>query len=1175
MPAHSSVAVSGFDVFRLPTWGRSFWQDARDGNVILLYASGSSEIDFVYSSNSGISWSPPTFVCPVDNFEEHNNFDTAMDGNGNVHCVHRYADSGCYTFVAKNFITGGWEPSGVIARGFVTAGDSGNAKGVQASIEVTQTFTGPFGFNDVAGPFPVARIPAKNADNIVENYWVPNPFSAFPQLDSLSPVNTIFPAGRDGGYPVFNTAGSIGRQVIYMADATGLVQANRIFFDWSYRTIPIDDPLLGFGAGTPEGSGYVSLLPFGPNMAFAHATPYVGPIGGEQPRSTFIYLLSDNTNVTSKYEALTASIENNMTNGVEDSAFNIINFFGQIDSVGEYTQGARARAPLGLTWDEDMPPDSLSYPGASGTLIDVSWQNERNTIHIYFLSRENNGEYVISRMKTAVQGDFVGGTVSGVPVGFTTTSFYFPNLTSSTSGIRSWAPAALDYTGGSGNLVIWNGFKALRHPTFQFWGVPKSEIVVTAGSGLDGLYRLVAWDYAYSIDNQAELKLPTFVAERTGLPIASGGIINGANFTDNNTTTAVFVASGDFITYDFGQNYIFNRLEVLWEESFEDFLELQVDSSLDNVNYTRAFTLPSGYGGIGGDVLIQATSEIEIDGSSTPRSHNMAPFVGRYVKLNFDSFDVEEREIRELRFYGVHSTAGEWVSSVFTRNFVLPAPINLGRQETFSTTREGELPPLWATYGDFTWFVRASGAYSDDVQDGTVASGFFIGTSNGNGDGFAARTTPNVGFGQSGVLEIQVTVDASELAFDNTAGRTIAFDMRHDVIGSGVILTETDPGDDKIYFETVTPTGTQRIFYPGRYALDINTICNSNACDWYRYRTKVPVGTSTLRWIYERGNTPTPGINDDEGVVWLDNVLGVGAITQNAIAAFAEGSPFNTNEFTGNSGIYGYLTKRFHSNINAWMNSDTAALTGSINAWAEGALAETGSINAYLYGNVTEFVNAWMSGFVPSINSNINAWMFTSGAFSEIFGYMANRVNESINAFLLAPSGAFESINAWIFTPEFSSINGYISGPGTGVTQINAFLDAKGYQNSINAYMLASGLPNESINAYLFNNGVSSNINGYLSVGNSSEIAAYMLGSLSETGVINAWLSGVGFVASNINSYLAGISGTASGSINSYIYGAAPFNGQIYGVLVGYNDTCDFPLTPLPTFTIPSGNFFQ
>ena len=92
---HSVPAVSGDVIFRLPSWGRSFWQDPNDSNIILLYASGTAEVDYVTSSDSGNSWSAPSFAFSVDDFSIHNNFDATMDRNG-----------GCFVPTATALIPG-------------------------------------------------------------------------------------------------------------------------------------------------------------------------------------------------------------------------------------------------------------------------------------------------------------------------------------------------------------------------------------------------------------------------------------------------------------------------------------------------------------------------------------------------------------------------------------------------------------------------------------------------------------------------------------------------------------------------------------------------------------------------------------------------------------------------------------------------------------------------------------------------------------------------------------------------------------------------------------------------------------------------------------------------------------------------------------------------------------
>lgn len=1177
--------ASGDTVLGLPSWGRSFWQDPNDGNLVLLYASGNSEIDFVISSDDGDTWSTPEFLCPIDDFGTHNNFDSTMDRNGNIHCVHRYNDSGCYTILAKDFITGDWEPSGIIPRGFTDVLDAGVAKGVNASITVTDAEIGPFG--DVSGPFPVARIVAKDSFDIVNGWWVPNPFDGFPLEDDMSSVTNLFPAGQAGGYPVFTRTGNLGRNVFYSVDSTGILRTDNVFGTWNYIGIFVDDPPSNFGVLTPEGSGYVSRAPLGPSMAFLESFPFVGPTGSASESSQVHTLICDNNNQNEQFEMLVAAIENQITGKPrDDSGASVADVLVRVDSKAVYASPIserRSRAPDGLTFKNIIPSVNKGYAGSSGTLVDMSIGNINNRINLYFLSNEPDGQQVISRMYADIRRDFSGGTVGGKQIDAQTNTIRMSNLANSISGIRSWAPAGREHTGGSGLLLTWNNFKALRHPVTWFLGTKKKDIVVTAGSGLDNQYRLVAWDYDNSIDNNFGFKLATFSAARTGIIDSVGGVTagNAQNLIDEDTSTGADLEDSDFIKFDFGEQFRFDRFEVAWSQpSFGDpYLAIVLDASLDDTEYIRVVEIPEGHtlGSSGGNALLKASSELDVVDPDDTITHRINPFLARYVKVSVTG-SPGTRDTREMRFYGAHTTAGKWVTSGFDRNFQLPKKINVGNIETFSTTQEGELPLNFSTRGDFNWFVRSSGSFSGGTQNGKINEpSVFQGQNNGSDDGFAVRTArTGIISGESGVLEATVNVDKTEMAHDGSAGRTIQFDMRYHIIGTSPSLNSNSEQDDKVFFETATPTGTQRVYYPGQFATTSSGLCYTNICNYFTYRTTVPTGVSTLRWVYKRGTTPEPGIVNDEGAVWVDRVLGVNTFFFNSIAGFAKGRLPSTADFTGPSGIYGFMEKKFAEEVFAYIKSDTATIDTSVNAFMVPNAAITGSVNAYTVANLNKSVFGYAKGTIDKATSSVNAFMVTSGAFASVLGHMQNKINEAVNGYLLAPSGAFSSINAYIITPEFSTINGYISGPKQKTFAVNAYLDSKGYQEFVNGYLFASGLPNSSVHGFLLNEGATSQVLGHISKGDSSAIAGYLEGAVAQTGAIYSWLEGIGHATSSINAYLASISGSISGAINSYTKGAELKNGTVYATTIGFggDDQCDFPLSNVPSVTIPSNNFF-
>lgn len=1185
--------ASGDAILRLPTWGRSFWRDPNDGNLILLYASGNNEVGYVTSSDSGVTWSDPTFAFPVDNFEVHNNFDAVMDRNGNVHCGHRYNSSGCYSLIAKDFITGDWSPSGVIARGFIDVVDNGEARGFNGSVEVTDTFVGPFSFADVGGPFPVVRLQAKGtingSGNIVNAYWIPNPFTTYPQEDIIAPgltlkdVGSLFPAGREGGYPVFTRTGSGGRQVVYMVDGTGFISADNFFGGWYFLGTPVDDSLGEFVAGTVEGSGYVSRLPFTPNMTHLEANPFVGPSNDRRVVQHTYFLLSDDINGNTNWEMMVAANETQMVGGRGDSGGANSDVFVRIEGSGNYAAPIgerRSRAPNGMPFREVLPSINRGFANSSGNLVDMSYGDDGNKIYLYFLSNEQDGEQVISRLQADITRDFVGGVISGETFAAQTNTISIGDLTSATSGIKSWAPAGTQYVGGSGNSLTWNGFKAVRHPVPAFSGVNKQEILATAGSGLDGKYRIVGWDFNKSITGEGRQKLATWTVQHTGVITAVSGItfFQAQNLIDGFTVTGNSMSNGDSLTIDFEEELRFDRIEVLWNETFggNPYHGIRIESSINGTDFTRVATVPQGYtlGILGGTALIKLSSELDIFLPDTTITHRMVPFYGRYIRYSLEGSLGGNKDTRQLRFYGAHSSAGEWVTEAWTRNFVEPGLEFSPAPERFDVTPEDELPDTLTTYGDFTWGTKTSGTLSNGF---ITEPSSFQGQAIGNGDGFAVRTArTGITSGQSGILEAVINVAQNEVAFDNTPGRTIEFDARYHLVGTGPLLDQTDPSDDKFYFEAVTPTGTYRVYYPGNFPKDENDLCTTNICNYFTYRTTVPTGTITLRWVYERGTTPEPGVVDDEGHIWIDNIVGIKSVILNSINGFIAGRNPSTADFTGESGVYGFMAKKFAESVYGYMNSTEVNRNSAINAFMQGRTTITGSVNAYTAGFMADSVYAYTKGFFPSVDSSVNAFMVTSGAFGSVLGHMQNRLNDTINGYLLGPSGAFSSVNAYLITPEFSIINGYVKGPGSGVSQVNAYLDANGNQESVYGFLFGSGIPSGNINGFLFNNGVSSQVFGKIAVGDSSDIYGYLTAATGQNSTVYAWISGIGLAASEVNAYMPAVSGAITGVINAYTKAHETENGAVFATMIGFGDDtqCNFPLSALPTVVIPTGNFF-
>lgn len=1235
MASHVVVASGDFSI-KLPSWGRSFWQDPNDGELFLAYASGDSEVNFVTSADSGITWTAPQFAFPVESYDIHSNFDTEMDRIGNVHCVFRYASSGCYQLLRKK-AAGGWAPSGIGPAGFVTAGDTGPAKGFNGMVAVYDTAIGA-AFADIAGPFPAARIAAKDASNVVNTWAVTTPFTAYPFLDDISPGN-YENAGPSGGFPIFTDAGDQGGpQVTYMVDNTGIAQVSNFFGTWlQARVLPIRGTI---SPNDPVGnSGYISHLPFGPAMAFARGTagklnPIVLPNSFEHS-STF------------NWDMLTTAAEAFIVDNNGD-------YFGRVNSAANFSNqisDSTRRDTYGIPFIGTMPSPVFGAPVSGLAAVDISHGDQEKQIKIYFQTRSPAGDQVISRILCDVQNQSGGAATS-------LTQYTFSDLESSSSGLRSWAPAGIVHTGGSGNIAAWNGFKVVRHPVDPGTGTTKKEIVATVGSGLSPkINNLIIWDFDNSIEATNLLKIPTFSLERT---IDSGnntnfvGISNlvgltaaeGDNLFDNNTTTAAAVSNGDSITLEFTKVLLFSRLEIAWDHPFSGpaFFEINIDTSLDGVTYKRVHTIEEGQtpgSFVTGAHLIKSSSEFEVPVDSTINDE-LDAFVGKFVKITFGGAGGGTRDVREIRLYGPHTTAGKIVTAGYSKSFQQSPPLDIGRSVTFGDVKEGELPLGWTTYGDWDWFVRASGDYSKKTglpseispQDGSVESGVFKGASNGNGDGFSVRTAEWMPLNSSGILETNIEVLSTEVDDNGNPGRTIKWDTRYKLFGSGLLLNE--PEDDSLRF-FVSPIGSG--ITDGEVSdLHLQAPCFINVCDWFTVNTSVSPGSYTLRWIFKRGSTaasgPFPG---DEAVAYIDNVFGTQGITSPSILGFVKARAFETGV------INGYVLSEVSgiSSINAYTTAQPNGFD-SINGYVIGQPNAFETINAYLRGNSEGDIFAYMlggdglrsiptgsvygymnvpSGTIASINgyllpmqaasiygylagnsglfASISGYLKAADAASEIYGtvnagatgitqtiygFVANRVFESVYGFVKAPSGTVSSIYGYLAPQKISNIYGYVRGLSDQTGVINSYVKGAEAAGEIYGFVISSGDPlvpsEQTIYGCIFSNGASEQVLGYMNVLASEQINGYTAGAEFASGSINAFISGVDFVSSNINSFLAGISGAPSGSINGYMVGIVAPNSQIDGYLIGYDPSDDcashgVPLPALPIFTIPSGNFIN
>jgi hypothetical protein len=530
---------------------------------------------------------------------------------------------------------------------------------------------------------------------------------------------------------------------------------------------------------------------------------------------------------------------------------------------------------------------------------------------------------------------------------------------------------------------------------------------------------------------------------------------------------------------------------------------------------------------------------------------DMNGFAGKFVRLTFNGADATPRDVREVKLYGAHSTAGFISTSGWNSELINPVT------EKFGTAVTG-LPSGWRTYGDFTWFVD-TGVH----QSGTI----FTGDSIGSGDFSAVRTQRNSPPNSSGILEVDVNL---------TGQRDINFALKWDFQGNVSSFQDPNsPVDDFLFLHVITPTGlldlTNSLYSPPTIT----------PWDWRKISVSLgTAGTNTIRWIYKRGSKQAGApLANAEAAVWIDNVAGLDPRPgfpnlKTSLWGYTNAGPPLENEVI-NAVISGVEVES--GVINAYVLPLSGLPTESINAYHIGEFKESGVVYGYVNA-AREFGDTYgyVEGFLDTPSEMINGYIFTSGAFETIYGHMQNRLFETINGYLMGPSGALDSINAYIATPQFLAVNGYMKVTEDETVEVNAYLKANGFGDQINGFMFGSGLTHQSY-GYINADGAVESFNAWMKTGDREQIAAYIKGAEGVSGVINAYMSGVSAVADVLNGYIPGISGTISESVNGFIEAVDLPQQNINGFVIGFGGSgeCNFPV-PMPPFVAsPTGNFFS
>jgi hypothetical protein len=942
-------------------------------------------------------------------------------------------------------------------------------------------------------------------------------------------------------------------------DATGIIVVDHGF---GHAPTPVFPDLvinhLASETGDYRTWGYVTDAPLGPNMAWCR------PFSANDALN--VLLTSDNVGGFELY-----------TTAQEPGAFGwqAGTFFGRVDSFApHFTTLAPGVRRLNL---DNLPFKELIKNLAGGDQnmgggcpVDITYYDEPNTLYIYFLQRRQNGDQTIFRIKATYEF-IVPGQLS------TINRYTLFSIHDSENGIVSWADVALS-NGGAGangleNLMHWNKFKVSRSPVIAGSGVNRVETIATIGRGVtsgsgDINSALHIWKFEDSLANTPSSKLATFVVEHTadsgntfvGIN-AVNGITNPGNLFDRDTSTSGLISNGDDITLEFSKVLTFNRVEFLWNSPPSGFLGVAVESSFDNVTFENVLNIPSGILGASPS-LVKASAEYDI---SNPSGENvdyvMDGFTGKYVRLTFSAGDATPRDVREIKLYGAHSTAGFISTSGWNSQLVNPV------RESFNVANTG-LPSGWRTYGDFTWFT----------DNGVHESGFFsagagappISTWIGNHDFTAVRpqrdTLPNT----SGVLEVDVNVGSTE-------DREISFDIKWDLLTDFAdSLIPSDPNDDYVLFYVIEEDGTI-VDHTSLIQIAMPTT------PWDYKTVSLTInspGKNTLRWVYKRG-TEVIGLTPfrAEAAAWIDNVLGLDAVDSapnllTTIWGHINGSPTITDE---NINAYAGGAEPASGVINAYVNPLFGTPSGVVNAYHAGETEVSGMVYGYTSA-LREFgdVYGYVDGVYATPTGSVNAYIFTSGAFDLLYGHMQNRLNESINGFLLGPSGAFNSINAYVATPQFLAVNGYMKVTEDEQIQVNAYLKANGFGDQVNGYMFASGLNHQSY-GYINADGIVGNINAYIRSVQETSSAGYIEGHEGVSGVINAWISGIAAISDSFNGYVPAISGDISENINGYVGGLELPDSSLNAHIIGFGGSgnCTFPVPNPPSVPSPTGNFFN
>lgn len=1257
---------------RLASWGRCFWQDPNDGTLIIVYMQDSSmRID--YSIDSGTTWVNITSQTPA-NFSVHDNYDSLIDRDGNIHLLYRTASSVIYRSIIKN-ATASYTANTAVTLAGITPGDTGTVGGVNGSLFMD--LSGPTGGSyETATDWPLLRIVVKDNLNRIRAFYSEPSYTVVSE-DSDSAGNAgphdvaVRDAGLNGGFPImyrytdgFNDEGMPA--ITYYCEPTGTLELVTRSFEFNQWTPNADSiSTADRDAAVPVLSGVTSisgLAPPSPLMCFGSG------IG------TSHVFIGNVRNMQTLY-----STQSQLTQGTPFDTLIIEPAIADNIRVGptpvQFGSGDRSfainRTIHGVHGTSQSPHVAVS---GGNTRCDFSFTDDEDEIKFYFQDLDDNtGQQVIKRILATQLS-----RQSGAPP-----HWAFAKDNHIASGVKNIARVNATFAGGSG-IPCWTNFKALKHPTEPGDGAStKKEMLLlvghnpaTPGGSVDGFLPGVI--STFDVDNDPsvnnDLPYPDFSIDYTktsGNPvglvdISTFGWENSNNLFDDNLLTYspvdTAIITGDSVTLEFSKPILVNRIEMLKPDAAESgFLgpihlpSFSIETSFDGATFTpykQDLVMLTNYASVNlikthGIFSPAAGPSVVSQPEDFTITHTIRPIVGKYIRFTRTAFAVIlQAPMRELRLYGPAQVQGEIITggnqSAFLR---FTGPLEQYSTERFNV-RHGELPAEVQTKGDFHWFTSASGTWAKAADlpgvipssVGLVTSGFWEGDPVGNGDGFAATVPVVPANAGSGVMQSVITVAPGE--FFNGGifnGRPVQFDYRLDM----------HPGDE-FEFTTIKAAGITPPY--GDFVSPVSRILLKGVTTSYVTSPDFALspGRYLLQWEYRRG----PQTNTSSaGAAWVDNIRGLDGQPQPSIRGFLRGGTvgesgaihgFAAGNFLFNESIHGFasggaVAESIHGYV---LGGTIPGPDAAIHGYVDGALAN--SIHGFLFGNnflTKTFPTGEIGGFVKtesgitsaihghvevfnfsdiygfthgfddassSIHGFVDSFDFTSAIHGIVNGSGDNTFTESIHGFVQSRFGigdqvihGFVDVPSGVFTDRKGYTQGWEQGPRffrdpqtmvLGVlpgfqditTQIHGFMSGGGPVSRIHGYLQGeftqSG--NTSIHGYVKRpSGVFTQINGYVSAGDFMEqIHGYTLGHEPTMESIHGYTAGSTF--SSINGYLFGSSGLTTIQSHGYLEAVENPASFIWGVMIGSTSgaVCDahnFPLSPVPIVTIPTGNFFN